>query len=212
MPQGQYGDTTYYLIPTPVLPLLMPLTQVPVIGTPLAVTLDPFFRVLVEAGYNRTINPGQPMTAQWIYFPNPIQTAVNFVVAIPTGLDNGISSFTGNRPFGTAIPGPYGVGGPPVDTGCGTPPCGAPTPYAAVIMSSPTTPPTPPVNTKPTGLLSALSIDPPQKPTTPTIGKPLGSGLGGLNKLVSSIAGPFKNSSTTTPSAAGDAAGSAGDK
>jgi hypothetical protein len=244
LPQGQFGDTTYFLIPTAVLPLLMPLTQVPIIGTPLAVTLDPFFRVLVEAGYNRTINPGQPTTAQWLYFPNPIQTALSLVVAIPTGLDNGISSFTGTRLFGTAIPGPYGVGGPPVDTGCGTPPCGAPTPDAAVNMSSPTTttfaaasdpnpnpnpnptpnndvvtpvdtstpnttPPTPPISTKPTGLLSALSIDPPKKPT---IGEPLGSGLGGLNRLVSSIAGPVKNSSTTTPSSAGGAAGSTGDK
>jgi hypothetical protein len=67
-------------------------------------------------------------------------------------------------------------------------------------------------NTRPTGLLPTLSIDPPKRPTTPTIGKPLGSGLGGLNKLVSSIAGAFKNSSTRTPSAAGDAAGSTGDK
>jgi hypothetical protein len=75
-----------------------------------------------------------------------------------------------------------------------------------------TTPPPPPVNTKPTGLLPALSVDPPKKPPTPTIGKPVGPGLGGLNMLVSSIAGAFKNPSTTTPSAAGDAAGSTGDK
>jgi hypothetical protein len=47
---------------------------------------------------------------------------------------------------------------------------------------------------------------------TPPIGKPLGSGLGGLNKLVSSIAGAFKNSSARTPVAAGGAAGSTGDK
>jgi hypothetical protein len=47
---------------------------------------------------------------------------------------------------------------------------------------------------------------------TPPIGNPLRSGLGGLNKLVSSIAGAFKNSSTTTPSAAGGVAGSTGDK
>jgi hypothetical protein len=57
-----------------------------------------------------------------------------------------------------------------------------------------------------------VGIDPPKKPTTPTVGKPLGPGLGGLNKLVSSIAGAFKNSSTTTPSAAGGVAGSTGDK
>ncbi len=137
--QGQYGDTTYYMISTPILPLLMPLDKIPVIGHPLADTLDPFFRVLVEAGYNRTINPGQPTPAKWGYIPNPISTLVNLVVAIPTGLDNLISDITGNpasRPFGTTRPGPYGVGGPPVDTGCGTPPCGSPTPALAAPPSS----------------------------------------------------------------------------
>lgn len=129
--QGQYGDTTYYLIPTPVLPLLMPVDKIPLIGHALAVTADPFLRVLVEAGYNRTINPGEPTTAQWLYFPNPISTLVNLVVAIPTGLDNLISTIVGNpdvRPFGTTAPGPYGVGAPAVNTGCGgSGPCTGPT-------------------------------------------------------------------------------------
>jgi hypothetical protein len=130
--QGQYGDTTYYLIPTAVLPILMPLQQVPLIGPPLALTLDPVLRILVEAGYDRTINPGQPTPAQWLYFPNPISTAFNVAIAAPTGLDNGIGSFTGNRPFGTVVPGPYGVGGPPVNTGCAGTNCGdGPTPSAA---------------------------------------------------------------------------------
>ena len=112
----------------------MPVQQVPLIGAPLAAALDPFFRVVVETGYNRTINPGQPTQAQWLYFPNPIQTVVKLIAAIPTGLDNLISVLSGNpdnRPFGTPKPGPYGVGGPPVNTGCGTPPCGTPTPYLA---------------------------------------------------------------------------------
>jgi PE-PPE domain len=145
--QGRYGDTTYYLIPTPVLPLLIPLTKVPVIGTPLAVTLDPVFRVLVEASYNRTINPGQPTKAQWLYFPKLVSTAVNLVRAVPTGLDNGISYVAADpslRPFGTTAPGPYGVGGPPVDAGCVGSHChDDPTP--ALNDSSPTTtvPPSP---------------------------------------------------------------------
>ena len=118
--QGQYQDTTYYLIPTPTLPLLMPLELIPVIGPPLAVTLDPPMRVLVETGYDRTINPGAPTPAKWLYFPCPVETAINLAVAIPTGWDNGIAYITGNpadRPFHTTPPGPYGVGGPPVDTG-----------------------------------------------------------------------------------------------
>jgi hypothetical protein len=118
--QGRYQDTTYYLIPTTTLPLLMPLEAIPVIGPPLAVTLDPPFQVLVETGYDRTINPGQPTPAKYLYFPNPIKTAIDFVVAIPTGWDNGIAQITGNpanRPFHTTPQPTYGVGGPPVYAG-----------------------------------------------------------------------------------------------
>ncbi len=234
-PQGQYGDTTYYLIATPVLPLLMPLEKVPVIGNALAVTLDPFFRVLVEAGYDRTINPGQPTTAKLLYFPNPIKTAVNLVVAVPTGLDNGISTVTGNRPLGTDIPGPYGVGGPPVDTGCGTSSCGPVTP--SLTMSSPATtsfaadaqdetpspPPDPkpkddeqtapdtskskilPFNIKPTDTPSSTQGT--NTPKSPADSKPPAPKFPVLNKVVTTIAGAFNNSSKTSktkPPADGD--------
>lgn len=98
----------------------MPLEQIPVIGPALAATLDPPLRVLIEAGYDRTINPGQPTPARWLFVPDLLKTAANFLEAIPTGWDNGIATLTGdptNRPFHTTAPGPYGVGGPPVDTG-----------------------------------------------------------------------------------------------
>ena len=130
--QGQYQDTTYYLVPAKTLPLLMPLEQIPVIGPPIAATLDPPLRVLVEAGYDRTINPGQPTPAKYLYTPNLIKTAIDFVKAIPTGWDNGIALITGdpaNRPFHTTPQGVYGVGGPPVYTGA-VDPYGPPTPYA----------------------------------------------------------------------------------
>jgi PE-PPE domain len=116
--QDQVGDTTYYLIPTPILPMLMPLESVPVVGHALADTLDPFFRVLVESGYDRTISPGTPTTFNLLYFPNPVDLVHNLGEAIPTGLDNGISDLTddqNNRPLGTERPDPYGVGGPPVN-------------------------------------------------------------------------------------------------
>jgi hypothetical protein len=113
--QQVVGDTTYYLIPTPILPMLLPLDSVPVVGHALADTLDPFFRVLVEAGYDRTISPGTPTTWNLLYAPNPVDLAHNLAEAIPTGLDNGAEDLTGNRPFGTERPGPYGVGGPPVE-------------------------------------------------------------------------------------------------
>lgn len=128
--QGQYQDTTYYLIPAATIPLLRPLAAVPGIGPLLATVLDPPLRVLVETGYDRTINPGAPTPAKYLYFPNPITAAVNFLAAIPTGWDNGVAYLTGdpaNRPFHTTPPGPYGVGGPEVDTGA-VDPYGPPTP------------------------------------------------------------------------------------
>lgn len=116
--QGYYQDTTYYLGPTTVLPVLIPLSQIPLIGMPLAEALDPPLRVLVETGYDRAINPGQPTVACYTYFPNPFKTLVDFAVAIPTGWDDAISYMTGGaRPFGTAPQSIYGVGGPPVYAG-----------------------------------------------------------------------------------------------
>ena len=140
--QGQYQDTTYYLEPAETVPLLKPLESIPIIGPPIAAALDPPLRVLIEAGYDRTINPGQPTPAKWLYIPNLIKTAVNFLVAIPTGWDNAIAEITGNpanRPFGTAVPGPYGVGGPPVDSGA-VDPYGPPTPLALPPVQANATP------------------------------------------------------------------------
>ena len=137
--QGQYQDSTYYLFPSETLPLLRPLTIVPFLGPLLATVLDPPLRVLVETGYDRTINPGAPTPAKYLYFPNPIATAVNVLKAIPTGWDNGIAYLTGdpaNRPFHTTPPGPYGVGGPPVNAGA-VDPYGPPTPADVLAPPSP---------------------------------------------------------------------------
>ncbi|WP_260760055.1 PE-PPE domain-containing protein [Mycobacterium sp. SMC-4] len=119
--QGRYQDTSYYLIPTPVTPLLTPLTWIPWAGKPLALALDAPLRVLIETGYDRTVNPGQPTPARFFYAPDLFRTAINFAIAIPTGWDDAISYLTGDpdlRPFGTApVTSPYGVGGPPVYAG-----------------------------------------------------------------------------------------------
>ena len=59
----QFGDTTYYLIPTPMLPLLRPLRDLgfdPV----LLDAVEPAMRVLVEFGYDRSTPFGQPTGAQ----------------------------------------------------------------------------------------------------------------------------------------------------
>lgn len=140
MLQGYFEDTTYYLGPTTLLPLLIPLAQVPLIGKPLATALDPPLRVLVEAGYDRTINPGRPTPVQLTYFPNLIKTLVDFAVAIPTGWDDAIAYITGDgsRPFGTTPQTIYGVGGPPVYAGA-VDPYREPVPHSATSRSESST-------------------------------------------------------------------------
>jgi len=137
--QGQYQDSTYYLLPTEILPLIRPLTIVPYLGPLLATVIDPPLRVLVETGYDRTINPGSPTRAKYLYFPNPIDVAVNTLRAIPTGWDNGVAHITGdptNRPFHTTPQGPFGVGGPPVNTGA-IDPYGPPPPASTPVAADP---------------------------------------------------------------------------
>lgn len=137
--QGYYQDSTYYMLPTGLLPLLVPLSRIPVVGLPLAEVLDAPLRVLVETGYDRTINPGQPTPASLLYFPNPVKTLVDFAVAIPTGWDDAIAYVSGNpanRPFHTAPQPVFGVGGPPLYAGAVDPygqvdPPTAPSPVSA---------------------------------------------------------------------------------
>ena len=124
--QGQNGDTAYHLIPTYSVPLLTPVQMVPVVGSIAADTLDPVVRLMVEAGYDRKISPGQPTPANHTYVPNPAESGDNLPVAIATGLDNGLQDLGLGRAFGTTRSqimktpdqpnpqGAYGIGGPPV--------------------------------------------------------------------------------------------------
>ena len=99
--QGDYGDTRYYLTPTYPVPLLIPVSLVPKIGPSVADMLDPAFRVLVEAGYDRTISPGQPTPADFRYFPKPIALSRNLLLAMRTGIDNGLQDIIEIRPLET---------------------------------------------------------------------------------------------------------------
>jgi hypothetical protein len=132
--QGTYGDTQYYLIATYPLPLLMPLESIPVIGFALADTLDPPLRVIVESAYDRSSSPGVPAPANPLYFPNPATFGTNLLLAIPVGLDNGVSDFTGSRPLATSRPGAFGVGGPSTPVPTPTP---VSTPTIPGALSSP---------------------------------------------------------------------------
>src|SRR5262245_383185 len=98
------------MIPAPILPLLSPVAQLPVIGNPLADALDAPLRVLVEAAYNRSLSPGQPAPWNPLYTPDTIHLATSLVVSIPTAIDNALQGTSGIRPFGTQRPGPDGVG------------------------------------------------------------------------------------------------------
>ena len=55
----EYGDTDYYFFETEDLPLFGPLRQLGV-PEPVIDVVEPFFRVLVELGYDRSIPPGNP--------------------------------------------------------------------------------------------------------------------------------------------------------
>lgn len=142
--QGTYGDTAYYLIPTYPLPLLTPLTWIPVIG-PIAVDmLDPILRVLVEAGYDRTINPGAPTPANFLYFPDPVTLGSSLLQSIPTGLTYGTQDILHLREPGTPPPGvagqdAYGIGGPSVTLPNQTPPPAPP----VQTVAAPSTPKVP---------------------------------------------------------------------
>ncbi|MGV9798468.1 PE-PPE domain-containing protein [Mycobacterium sp. NPDC003449] len=106
-----YGDTAYYTVGTDLLPLLRPFEQV---GVPRAVLLgfDAPLRVLVEQGYDRTVNPGESTPAGFIRIANPITDVANFIGAIPIGIDDGLEAAGYGRPLGTTPAGMYGVGGP----------------------------------------------------------------------------------------------------
>jgi hypothetical protein len=206
--QGQYGDTQYYLIPTTTLPLLMPVAMVPLVGPIVATTLDPALRVIVEAGYDRTTSPGQPTPFNLLYFPNPAAFGTNLLVAVPTGLDNGLAAVGVGRAIGTTpVTNPYGVGGPDPNTGFQPNTMAAtsqPTDQQALATPDPifTTPTdsTPP-STDPQLVNSQLTT-PPQpliplatKPQLPIIRGPIVNGsssLPGANKIASSVNGVVK--------------------
>ena len=206
--QGQYGDTTYYMFMSYPLPILTPLESIPFAGPITVDMIDPVMRVLVESAYDRTTNPGVPSTANFLYFGNPVQLGTGLVMAVPTGLLLGFQDITGARVPGTApdyLTGPnatYYVGGPPVNAGCGTPPCGAPTPAATtnpqaqtVSNTTTTTQPAPMILSlisTPQGLL-ALLVNPMKLMTSlATFSNLVGviNGGGSLGNPFAAIGGP----------------------
>ena len=84
---SHHGDTTYYFFSTQDLPLFGPLRT---LGVPEALIdlVEPFFRVLVELGYDRTIPPGEPTPARLIPPLDPATVTTDLVNAIGEGVNN----------------------------------------------------------------------------------------------------------------------------
>ncbi len=93
----QYGDTTYYWIPTADLPLLDPLRLVGV-PEPVLDIVEPFLKVLVEAGYDRSIPFGEPTPAQLIPVLDPVTLAVQLASSIVEGANNAAAIVGGELP------------------------------------------------------------------------------------------------------------------
>jgi hypothetical protein len=79
-----YNKTTYILIPTPNLPILQPLRDLGL--TPIADLVQPVMKVLIDLGYNRSINPGIYTPAQLIPVIDPFKLVLDLATAIPAGI------------------------------------------------------------------------------------------------------------------------------
>jgi hypothetical protein len=60
--------------------------------------VEPFFRVLVELGYDRSIPPGEPTPARLIPPINPVKVAADLVDAVGEGVNNALA-LTGSPPL-----------------------------------------------------------------------------------------------------------------
>ena len=72
--QGTHGDTSYYFFETQDLPLFAPLRTLGVPEKYIDV-VEPFFRVLVDLGYDRSIKPWEPTPARLIPTLDPATVA-----------------------------------------------------------------------------------------------------------------------------------------
>lgn len=87
--EQQYGDTTYYLIPTPDLPLFDPARA---IGVPesLIDVVEPVVKVAVDAGYDRTIPFGEPTSLRVVPQVDRAEFTADLVAAVGTGVANAL--------------------------------------------------------------------------------------------------------------------------
>jgi hypothetical protein len=107
--QGTHGDTSYYFFDNPDLPLFGPLRTLGVPETLIDV-VEPFFRVLVELGYDRSIPPWEPTPARLIPPLDPAKVTADLVNAIGEGINNAVA-LVGLAPV-LSIPAPVTLAAP----------------------------------------------------------------------------------------------------
>jgi hypothetical protein len=85
--QGKHGDTDYYFFENPDLPLFGPLRT---LGVPesLIDVVEPFFKVIVDLGYDRSIPAWEPTPARLFPTLDPATVADDLVNAIGEGINN----------------------------------------------------------------------------------------------------------------------------
>lgn len=90
--QGSHGDTSYYLFKNEDLPLFGPLRT---LGVPekLIDVVEPFFKVIVELGYDRSIPPWEPTPARLIPRLEVGKVANDLGDAIGEGIHNAAKLF-----------------------------------------------------------------------------------------------------------------------
>ncbi len=101
--QGTHGDTSYYFFPTQDLPLFGPLRTLGV-PEPVIDVVEPFFKVIVDLGYDRSIKPWEPTPARLIPPLHPVTVATDLLNAIGEGINNALA-LTGLPPL-LSVPAP----------------------------------------------------------------------------------------------------------
>jgi hypothetical protein len=101
--QGTHGDTSYYFFQTQHLPLFAPLRALGV-PEPLIDIVEPFFRAIVELGYDRTIPPWEPTPARLIPPLDPAKVTADLVNAIGKGITNAAALISSPAPLSSPTP------------------------------------------------------------------------------------------------------------
>jgi hypothetical protein len=99
-------NTTYYIIPSPHLPLLEPLRALPVLGNPLANLIEPNLRVIVNLGYGDpaygySTGPANVATPFGLFPHVPPSTIFDALVA---GTHQGVSQFSSDMTALSSVP------------------------------------------------------------------------------------------------------------